>query len=235
MIRIAVVCALFSLCLAAPLSQSLNDEWELYKSQHNKAYDTKEETLRRIIWELNVKKIQEHNLQADLGKHTYWLGMNEYGDMTHEEFVKVMNGYRVRTSNSTNPIFLAPSNIALPDSVDWRTKGYVTPVKNQGQCGSCWSFSTTGSLEGQHFKKTGKLVSLSEQNLVDCSRKYGNNGCEGGLMDNAFKYIKDNGGIDTEESYPYEAEDKKCRFKTEDRKSTRLNSITIRSRMPSSA
>jgi len=159
--------------------------------------------------------------------------MNHYGDLLSHEFQAIYNGYRhdLRKNETLKGLlgatYIEAANVALPKNVDWREKGAVTPVKNQGQCGSCWSFSATGSLEGQHFRKTGHLVSLSEQNLVDCSTRYGNHGCNGGLMDFAFKYIKDNKGIDTEESYPYEAMDDECRYHREDRGATDVGFVDI--------
>jgi len=210
---LAVLALAFSCTLA--LDAKLDMHWNLWKQANNKLYSDADESLRRAIWEDNLKKVQEHNLKADLGVHTYWLGMNKFADLTVTEFSKMMNGYNntMRASRRPGKIYTPNSDDPLPDTVDWRTKGYVTPIKDQGQCGSCWAFSATGSLEGQHFKATSKLVSLSEQNLVDCSGKQGNIGCNGGLMDQAFTYIKENNGIDTEDSYQYKAIDQDCQFK----------------------
>jgi cathepsin L len=183
-----------------------DESWQMWKSSFNREYnDIYEEKVRYTIWQDNLRYINEFNKQ---GKSVE-LKMNHFGDMTSTEFKNKMNGY-TSPKKSNGSTFLAPSNVKVPDTVDWRDQGYVTPVKNQGQCGSCWAFSTTGSLEGQNFKKTGKLVSLSEQNLVDCSTQ--NSGCQGGLMDYAFAYIKSNHGIDTESSYPYTARQGQCKF-----------------------
>ncbi|XP_064644907.1 procathepsin L-like [Lineus longissimus] len=218
-----LLAATVAVAMAAPArlaSPELDEFWTNFKIQHKKQYEESEETVRRVIWENNLKYIQTHNLEADSGMHTYWLGVNQYADWTSEEFVGFMNGYVMRNRSSSEerrPIFMKPSHVTdLPAKVDWRDDGYVTEIKNQGQCGSCWSFSATGSMEGQNFKKTKTLVSLSEQNLMDCSKKEGNKGCQGGLMDNAFQYVIKNNGIDTEASYPYTAKNgRKCKYSSD--------------------
>ena len=212
--------------VAAVTSTEDQQEWLQWKLQYSKRYDSNEETLRHNIWTTNKKYIEEHNENAD--KFGYKLKLNEYADLTSREFTKMYNGYLSNNSpikgNTSREHIAVPLN--LPTSVNWRQKGVVTNVKNQGNCGSCWAFSATGSLEGQHALKTGKLVSLSEQNLVDCVKK--DDGCGGGLMIDAFEYIKENGGIDTEESYPYEAKNHKCRFKASDVGATLTGYVKIK-------
>ncbi|KAH9505069.1 hypothetical protein Btru_061634 [Bulinus truncatus] len=204
--------AVIALAIAV-VSASTQANWLIFKAKHNKTYNGDEDVIRRYIWESNLKVIEEHNQRYAQGLETYYLGENKYADMTHDEFVRTMNGLRVNRQLNPGNFVSGMLKDALPASVDWRKEGYVTDIKDQGQCGSCWAFSTTGSLEGQHFKSTKKLVSLSESNLVDCSQKFGNQGCNGGLMDQAFQYVIHNKGLDTEESYPYKPEDRKCRFK----------------------
>jgi cathepsin L len=206
--KLFVLACLVALTAAAPAVQDL--EWESWKQEHSKKYeDDDTETKRYGIWLDNMAFIEKHNSEG----HSFTVGMNAFGDLTTDEIVQMYNGYVAPQTNSSLPAFKASPDFVPLETVDWREKGAVTPVKNQGQCGSCWAFSATGSLEGQHFLKDGRLVSLSEQNLIDCSKKEGNNGCKGGLMDRAFKYIIENGGIDTEASYPYQAHDELCRFR----------------------
>lgn len=206
------------------------DEWEAWKTQFSKKYEGDEEEIRRMnIWAMNKKYVELHNANADL--YGFTTGMNEYADLDGAEFSSMFNGYRQDLSKKSTNLFVPSVSVKdLPDTVNWLDKGYVTAVKNQGQCGSCWAFSTTGSLEGRHFNATGKLVSLSEQNLVDCSTAEGNHGCQGGLMDDGFKYIKENGGIDTEESYPYQAHNEKCRYKSADSGATLSSWVDVKAK-----
>jgi len=214
MLRVAILLALACCCFAhftSDLNLRLNQHWENFKRVHNKQYNGLEEVTRRRIFNKNVRFVAHHNIEADLGLHSFRLGVNQFADLTTKEFAAIYNGYRAHESD--RKVTHQFTGVSAPDSVDWRTKGFVTPVKNQAQCGSCWAFSAIASLEGQHFNATKKLVSLSEQELVDCSTAEGNQGCNGGLMDQAFTYIMKNKGVDTEASYPYEGVDGTCRFK----------------------
>jgi len=194
--------------------EEIRQQFENFKVNYNRVYANGiQEEFRRELFAANLELIYAHNMLADQGFKSYRMAVNNFTDMSNYEFRRFYNGLRmpeVRVSHNT----FYRTGVQLPATVDWRTKGVVTPVKNQEQCGSCWAFSAVASIEGQHALKTKTLVSLSEQNLVDCSTAEGNFGCGGGLMDYAFKYVEDAKGIDTEASYPYEAIDDSCKFKS---------------------
>jgi len=221
-LALAFASCLFHETTAISFYEVVAEQWETWKVTHDKDYaDPMAEKFRLKIFMENQAKIARHNAKAHEGQKSYFLKMNNYGDLLHHEFLGQMNGFdydakkllRATGHKGQEPVtWIEPANAHFNKTVDWRKEGAVTPVKDQGQCGSCWAFSTTGSLEGQHFRKTGQLIELSEQNLVDCSSRFGNNGCNGGLMDNAFRYIKANGGVDTEGSYPYEGVEEECHF-----------------------
>ena len=190
-----------------------------FQLKFKKNYLDKDEFDYRLkIFSNNLKKISNHNLNNN---HSFKLGVNQYADLLPYEFnlhkgyindiLYKFNSYIDRFINNNHVIceqFKSNSDKLLPESIDWREYGIVTNVKNQGKCGSCWSFSTTGAIEGAWAIKHN-LTSLSEQQLIDCSRTYGDLGCHGGLMDNAFSYAIDN-GMCSEQDYKYQAKGQLC-------------------------
>lgn len=201
------------------LSVELLSKFHSWADYHGKSYDTHEEKMERLaIWVENDERIEEHNQQQPPPKFT--LGHNPYSDMTQDEFqrhFKLGKYAQVPTREiSADETFEAfERNIRGLEEEDpaaginWIGLGAVTDVKDQGFCGACWAFSTTGALEGAKFIKTGELVPLSEQNLLDCDHT--DLGCNGGLMDNAFKFDEKSGGLCSEADYPYKArQGKKC-------------------------
>jgi len=194
----------------------LDSIWKEFKKLHSKYFnDSDHEQKRRHIFEDAVEFIRDHNLKADLGQETFRMGLTQFADWSLDEFKKYLNMKLIppnNTHHSNDPRVTMVTSSGLPASVNWVTQGAVTPVKNQGQCGCCYSFSATGALEGQVFLQTGQLVSLSEQNILDCSASAGNQGCNGGAIPYAFQYVEDNGGIDTEASYPYTGQVGTCNY-----------------------
>jgi len=181
--------------------------FESWRKEHGFVHDFKdaEEFVKRMdIFGDNIEKIIAHNNHH---KHSWTMSMNEFGHLTGEEFKAKYTGLNkkrpVLYGDVERDVHTAEGVLKsdLSDSVDWTSKGAVTAVKNQGQCGSCWAFSTTGSLEGAYYLKNGDLKSFSEQQLVSCDTI--DSGCNGGLMDNAFGWIESNGGICSEDDYPY--------------------------------
>ncbi|KAK9135610.1 hypothetical protein Syun_014940 [Stephania yunnanensis] len=187
--------------------------FESWLAKHGKVYESIEEKLHRFeIFKDNLKHIDDTNKKVT----DYWLGLNEFADLSHEEFKSMYLGLNSVSSRSRDsPTEFSYSNVVdLPTSVDWRKKGAVTTVKNQGGCGSCWAFSTVAAVEGINQIVTGNLTSLSEQELIDCDTTF-NSGCNGGLMDYAFAFIVKNQGLHKEDDYPYLMEEGECESKKE--------------------
>ncbi|GAV82641.1 Peptidase_C1 domain-containing protein/Granulin domain-containing protein/Inhibitor_I29 domain-containing protein [Cephalotus follicularis] len=190
----------------SPISQ-LFESWCM---QHGKTYSSEQEKQHRLkVFEDNYDFVNQHN--HHMGSSSYTLALNGFADLTHHEFKADRLGLSAAAGIGFTRQNLGDTGFKgkIPASIDWRKNGAVTNVKDQGSCGACWSFSATGAIEGINKIVTESLVSLSEQELVDCDKTF-NDGCGGGLMDYAFQFIKDNHGIDTEEDYPYVGRERSC-------------------------
>jgi cathepsin F len=211
---LVVLAAFLQVALSTGNSGVHQQELGMFKQfmeKHNKQYASQDEFNTRFeIFKKNVKFANALNSMGSSAR----FGVTKFSDLSPQEFKQKYLSALPQIKDDSFPVLpevSAAELAAIPDSWDWRQKGAVTPIKDQGQCGSCWAFSTVGNVEGQWFLAGNKLTGLSEQNLVDCDTV--DQGCGGGLMSNAFQYIIKNGGIDTEASYPYLGVDSTCQFK----------------------
>jgi len=180
-----------------------------YETDFSKKYKTAEERqLRAQTFSANFEMITAHNQREDV---SWTMGLNHDADLTFAEF---RSRYLMvsQDCSATSTRDLDIDLLSLPENFDWREHGGVSPVKNQGHCGSCWTFSTTGCLESAHLIHHQKALNLSEQQLVDCAQDFDNHGCNGGLPSHAFEYIHYVGGLEEEQDYSYHAEEGLCEF-----------------------
>ncbi|TVU07258.1 hypothetical protein EJB05_47306, partial [Eragrostis curvula] len=186
----------------------MHEKWIV---QYGRVYKDAAEKARRLeVFRDNVAFIESFNA----GNNKFWLGVNQFADLTNDEFKATKINKGLKQNIAKVPTGFKYENVstdALPVTMDWRNQGAVTPIKNQGQCGCCWAFSAVAAMEGIVKLSTGQLISLSEQELVDCDTHSTDKGCEGGEMDSAFGFIIKNGGLTTESNYPYMAEDGTCK------------------------
>ncbi|XP_062187937.1 probable cysteine protease RD19D [Phragmites australis] len=199
-------------------------QFAAFVRRYGQRYSGPEEYARRLrVFAANLARAAAHQALDPTARH----GVTPFSDLTREEFEARLTGLHAsgdvqrRMRGMPAAALASPEEVdRLPASFDWREKGAVTEVKMQGTCGSCWAFSTTGAVEGANFLATGKLLDLSEQQLVDCdhtcggaaARKDCNNGCSGGLMTNAYAYLMKSGGLMEQSAYPYTGAQSRCRF-----------------------
>jgi len=199
---------LFCAALVVVLAQAHATSWIYFKQTHNKNYnDATEEAFRKGIFAANLAKINQHNEEYARGEHTYKMAVNQFADLTHDEFME-MQTLRVPDMPPAKGKYRMTSKVMATD-VDWRDEGYVTAVKDQKQCGSCWAFGAVASMEAAHFEKHGSTLQMSEQQVVDCDNR--NSGCNGGWYDTAWQYIKEEGGLEAQSDYPYTGRDGSCK------------------------
>ncbi|XP_049865743.1 uncharacterized protein LOC126366611 [Pectinophora gossypiella] len=183
--------------------------FEAFIKKFNRSYSSEAEKKMRLeIFKTHLEKINRQNMDPD--EHATF-DITKFADLTEQEFIQQYTGLDTSLHVPGPKVNVSgPVTMDLPDNFDWREKNVVTPVKDQGQCGSCWAFSTTGSIEAAYARKHTTLVLVSEQQLVDCDKT--SKGCNGGLMRNALKYLQGAGGIESEDDYPYVATDGDCKF-----------------------
>nr|CBY80148.1 silicatein red variant [Tethya aurantium] len=227
---LVVVCVLGA-AVGEPMPQyEFKEEWQLWKKQHGKSYNTNlEELEKHLVWLSNKKYIELHN--ANAATFGFTLAMNHLGDMTDHEYRENYLTYQSTNSKSGNytKVFRREPWMTFPEAIDWRTKGAVTGIKNQGDCGASYAFSAMGALEGINALATGKLTPLSEQNIIDCSVPYGNHGCKGGNMYVAFLYVVANEGVDTEDKYQFRGKQSSCNYQVQYCGASMSGSVQIKS------
>ncbi|PRQ29104.1 putative actinidain [Rosa chinensis] len=189
-------------------STNIAQTFEQWMAKYGRIYPIGQEKGKRsAIFRTNLEYVESFNKQES---KTYKLGLNQFSDMNNAEYCRHHTGYKRMPTSSTSFRYQNMSADDVPNSIDWRKQGAVTPVKYQAGCGCCWAFSAVAAVEGITKIRTGQLIPLSEQQLVDCNRDMYNIGCEGGNMVDAFRYIKTNGGITSEDNYQYTARDGAC-------------------------
>ncbi|KAA8524261.1 hypothetical protein F0562_010684 [Nyssa sinensis] len=187
---------------------SMYERHQQWMARYGRVYKDADEMEKRFtIFKENVEHIESFNKAMN---KPYKLGVNEFADLTNEEFIASRNRFKSHVCSPATTSFKYENVTTVPSTMDWRKKGAVTPIKDQGQCGCCWAFSAVAAMEGITQLTTGKLISLAEQELVDCDTNGEDQGCEGGLMDTAFQYIQQNRGLTTEANYPYKGVDGTC-------------------------
>jgi len=204
---VLAVLVLAAVVSAVSIPEAQN-EFVAFVAAYNKNYATTDILYRFNNFKATLDEIERHNA----ANFTWTKGINEFADMTNEEFMSkvVGNGFDASRVVVDHAVMEQKVKGPIPNDVDWRTQGVVSPVKNQGSCGSCWAFGTTGAIESANKIKTGQMVLLSEQQLVDCAGSSGNQGCNGGLPSSAYNWIRTN-GICSAADYPYTGRDGSCK------------------------